>query len=225
MRSRTWLHGDTFQLARVNVSVALQNCRTALFHLQMRNTIQLYRSRHAILIYLNEAYDHLLPWLHKGSTVYDYEQPCPENWTLETNSDCVAPLSYSGPCIPRKCLASRSTQDKRIWALKCRSPWPLQHAKQPTVGAELELVHACVADYAQPCLSGWVFSEEGSLCLAPSDYQVWAQTLSCPRRRQRLLLLLLQGTCALRVASADFTIEQKQVCSNLSCGTADMTES
>ena len=47
-----------------------------------------------------------------GGYAPDYSQPCPVGWTAGVATDCIAPASYTGPCVLKKSFLSYGESDK-----------------------------------------------------------------------------------------------------------------
>ena len=105
----------------------------------------------------------VFPCMHACSA--DYSQTCPFGWIVDASGACLAPSTYSGPCVARKDFEQVAWTDKVTFANVCGVAWPCR-----AVGSldSVVLNEDCVADYSSPCPSSWLL--RGGGCVAPPSY-------------------------------------------------------
>lgn len=108
-----------------------------------------------------------------GSCARDYSGPCPSEWSMDVNHDCLAPDGYLGPCVGRKSFANLNSLEKELWAKVCDVSWPCRQNQERFVALRKLSVKGifnadCIPDYSAKCPDRWLKS--GKLCQAPSDY-------------------------------------------------------
>jgi len=85
-----------------------------------------------------------------------YEKACPEGWA-HFFGDCIAPLSYMGPC-------------KGVVSMSDLGTWSAKQQFANVCAAHWECAEACLHDYdAADCPVGWVGRGDG-FCDAPLTY-------------------------------------------------------
>mmetsp|Transcript_8898 Transcript_8898/g.24650 ORF Transcript_8898/g.24650 Transcript_8898/m.24650 type:complete len:289 (+) Transcript_8898:81-947(+) len=94
---------------------------------------------------------------------YDLSAPCPQGWEEMHEGQCLAPLSYRGPCDALQAVG-RDEKERRSLANQCAVEWPCLDA-------------ACERNYTAPCPSGWLHRGDG-VCEAPPLYSGSCQKLS-----------------------------------------------
>ncbi|ANQ10432.1 Uncharacterized protein PCOAH_00048490 [Plasmodium coatneyi] len=76
----------------------------------------------------------------------DYSRPCAEGWhQVNASQECVAPLSYRGPC-PRFLQMENKTTQKRLLEGECHIFWPC--------------LDQCERNYSLQCPEQWVPEDE-----------------------------------------------------------------
>ncbi|GAW82942.1 CPW-WPC family protein [Plasmodium gonderi] len=86
----------------------------------------------------------------------DYSRPCAEGWhELRNSSQCIAPLSYGGPC-PRFLQIEDSTKQKKIMEQECHIFWPC--------------LFQCEKNYSLQCPEQWV-PEDDRICRPLAIYE------------------------------------------------------
>ncbi|EDL46954.1 hypothetical protein PVIIG_01334 [Plasmodium vivax India VII] len=95
----------------------------------------------------------------------DYARPCAEGWhQVNASQECVAPLSYRGPCPRFLQMESKATQ-KRLLEGECRISWPC--------------LDQCERNYSLQCPEQWAPEDEKTCrplaiyegtCLPPHDF-------------------------------------------------------
>lgn len=94
-------------------------------------------------------------WPCEAPQRHNYDDVCPEGWSLEFGKMCRAPHSYDGPCEITAYMGSATLADKKAFEATCHVKWPLS-------------ADTCVYDFNAPCPSGWYL--DGNECLAPAAY-------------------------------------------------------
>lgn len=111
---------------------------------------------------VTEAYSEKQPHCRR-----DFSNHCAEGWSKLLNSEeCVAPLSYTGPC-PRFLQAAHDTKKKKLLEKECNINWPC--------------MTKCEIDYSAQCPSTWIpidsvtcfpSSIYNGRCLLPQDFSI-----------------------------------------------------
>jgi len=122
-----------------------------------------------------------------GSLPLDLSQNCPESWVEDVDHTCIAPVSYSGPCVGRKSFVDFTAKEKAVWGEQCGVVWPTHQEFRRTREDSLIASENCDIQYNAPCPDQWALV--GGLCTAPHDYL---------------------GSCALTMASAGYSESQKR---------------
>lgn len=102
-----------------------------------------------------------------GAYISNYEAACPDGWTVD-GGDCVAPATYSGPCVGRKSFTGFNFLEKASWGAACGIAWPRRSAG--ATRNEGFAKKSCAADHNSPCPSGWSLDGDSGTCRASTDY-------------------------------------------------------
>jgi CPW-WPC domain-containing protein len=88
---------------------------------------------------------------------HNYEDVCPQGWSLSAGQVCTAPSTYKGPCEHTAYMSSATNADKKAFEASCQVEW------EPIDGF-------CVHDYTAACPFGWHSDPSG--CVAPATYEI-----------------------------------------------------
>lgn len=94
-------------------------------------------------------------WPCAGAARRNYENICPEGWSMQFGKVCAAPSSYNGPCEHTAYMGAASVADKKAFEATCHVEWP-------AAGGE------CIHDFSAVCPFGW--ARDGDICLAPAGF-------------------------------------------------------
>lgn len=108
-----------------------------------------------------------------GACTSDLAATCPLGWREDVNSDCLAPVGYSGQCVMRKNFLGMKFSEKQLWAKSCDVTWPCRKTLGEAVAGEKATAVGtynsdCVPDYSSACPER--FTEEGQKCMAPVGF-------------------------------------------------------
>lgn len=107
-----------------------------------------------------------------GRSPENLSMPCPADWLVDVDRSCIAPGSYTGPCIGRKSFVGLTAEEKAWWGRKCGVTWPARKTLQDLQDLERAEDHSslpCRRDYTNLCPVGWLVDKDS--CLAPSHYE------------------------------------------------------
>lgn len=62
-------------------------------------------------------------WPCAAPKAHNYQDVCPEGWSLQAGQVCQAPSSYSGPCEHAAYLSGATDADKKAFEASCRVAW------------------------------------------------------------------------------------------------------
>lgn len=62
-------------------------------------------------------------WPCAAPEAHNYQDVCPEGWSLQAGQVCQAPSSYSGPCEHTASLSGATEADKKTFEASCRVAW------------------------------------------------------------------------------------------------------
>lgn len=88
---------------------------------------------------------------------HNYEDVCPNGWSLQFGKMCSAPTSYDGPCEHTAYMGAATAADKKTFEATCHVEWPASAS-------------GCTHDFSAPCPFGWY--HDGEECLAPVGYTI-----------------------------------------------------
>jgi len=108
-----------------------------------------------------------------GACTADLSAACPLGWHEDVNSDCLAPVGYSGQCVMRKSFRGMKMSERHLWCKSCDVNWPCRKtveeaAPSEKVGAAGAIHSDCIPDYSNACPER--FTEEGHSCIAPVGF-------------------------------------------------------
>ncbi|KFG36195.1 cpw-wpc domain-containing protein [Toxoplasma gondii RUB] len=89
----------------------------------------------------------------------NYAKKCPAGWEEISDTECRAPVDYSGPCPHILAFEAKTPQDKSQISLECKMRWPCMDAVCDARGGR---------NYSLECPEGWSYNGK---CIAPADYK------------------------------------------------------
>ena len=101
-----------------------------------------------------------------GTCAPDYDEACPDGWSIGEAGVCLAPAEYAGPCVGLKDFSQYVWADKLAFESACAVRWPCRtpwsNAQRP------KATETCAADFSQACPRGW--SSRSGACIAFALY-------------------------------------------------------
>ncbi|KEP64126.1 UNVERIFIED_CONTAM: cpw-wpc domain-containing protein [Hammondia hammondi] len=89
----------------------------------------------------------------------NYAKKCPAGWEEISDTECRAPVDYSGPCPHILAFEAKKPQDKSQISSECKIRWPCMDAVCDARGGR---------NYSLECPEGWSYNGK---CIAPADYK------------------------------------------------------